>query len=416
MASHRAFAFLARDNRPSAERGTSLIPTKVNQANTGASNVTHTNTIKVGVLFSKTGITSAIELSQLYGTLLAIREINDAGGIAGRELVPISYDPGSDPARYRTLAERLVLTDDVQVIFGCYMSSARKAVVPVVERWNRLLFYATLYEGFEYSENVIYTGSAPNQNSVQLADFMTSNFGARVYLVGSNYIYPYESNRIMADLVSQYRGGAKLGERYVRLDATEADFAEIVEDIRTTRPDFIFSTVVGQATQHFYRAYARACLNPASMPIASLTTSEVEVAQMGDDIAEGHFTAAPYFSSIASPANRACLERFSRVFGSEAKPNASWEAAYFQVHLFAQAMRAAGTADIEALMPELLRSEFDAPQGRVSIDPSTHHTNLIPRIGRVNRKGQFDVVWEATSPVRPDPYLVAHTLGDWMVR
>jgi branched-chain amino acid transport system substrate-binding protein len=378
--------------------------------------VTHTNTIKVGVLFSKTGVTSAIESSQLSGTLFAIREINDAGGIAGRELVPITYDPGSDPARYRMFAERLMLTDDVQVIFGCYMSSARKSVLPVVERWNRLLFYATPYEGFEYSENVIYTGAAPNQNSVQLADFMTSNFGARVYLVGSNYIFPYESNRIMADLVSQHRGGAKVGERYVRLEATEADFAEIVEDIRATRPDFIFSTVVGNATQHFYRAYAHAGLDPASMPIASLTTSEVAVAQMGGDVAQGHFTAAPYFGSIASSTNLACLEKFGRMFGSEAIPNASWEAAYFQVHLFAQAMRAVGCADIETLMPELLRSEFEAPQGHVSIDPSTHHTNLNPRIGRVNHNGQFDVVWEATAPIRPDPYLVAHTLGDWMVR
>lgn len=376
----------------------------------------HTNPINVGVLFSKTGITSAIESSQLYGTLFAIREINDSGGIGGRELVPIIYDPESDPEKYRMLAERLVLIDEVQVIFGCYMSSARKAVVPVVERWNRLLFYPTLYEGFEYSENVIYTGAAPNQNSVQLADFMTSNFGARVYLVGSNYIFPYESNRIMADLVSQYRGGAKLGERYVRLDATEADFAEIVEDIRATRPDFIFSTVVGNATQQFYRAYAHAGLDPRSMPIASLTTSEVAVAQMGNDVAEGHFTAAPYFRSVNSPANRACLEKFGRMFGSEAIPNAGWEAAYFQVHLFAQATSAVGSAEIETLMPALLRGEFDAPQGRVRIDPSTHHTYLSPRIGRVNRSGQFDIVWEATAPIRPDPYLVSHKLGDWMVR
>ncbi|MFP3643419.1 transporter substrate-binding domain-containing protein [Paraburkholderia sp. SIMBA_054] len=376
----------------------------------------YTETVKVGVLFSETGVTSAIESSQLYGTLFAISEINDAGGIGGRELVPVRYDPASDPAKYRAFAERLILTDDVQIIFGCYMSSARKAVVPIVERWNRLLFYPTLYEGFEYSENVIYTGAAPNQNSVQLADFMTSNFGARVYQVGSNYIYPYESNRIMSDLVSQYRGGAKVGERYVRLDATECDFTEIVEDIRATSPDFIFSTVVGNATQHFYRAYARAGLDPASMPIASLTTSESAVKQMGTDIAEGHFTAAPYFCSIASATNRACLEKFGRMFGCETVPNASWEAAYFQVHLFARAMCAAGSADIETLMPELLRSKFDAPQGPVSIDPSTHHTHLNPRIGRVNREGQFDIVWESPAPIRPDPYLVAHALGDWMVR
>ncbi|RKT22116.1 amino acid/amide ABC transporter substrate-binding protein (HAAT family) [Paraburkholderia sp. RAU2J] len=376
----------------------------------------NTETIKVGVLFSETGMMSAIESSQLYGTLFAIREINEAGGIGGRELVPIHHDPASDPAKYRMFAERLILAEDVQVIFGCYMSSARKAVLPIVERCNRLLFYATLYEGFEFSDNVIYTGAAPNQNSVQLADFMTSNFGARVYLVGSNYIYPYESNRIMSDLVSQYRGGVKLGERYVRLGATEDDFAAIVEDIRAARPDFIFSTVVGDATRHFYSAYARAGLDPASMPIASLTTSEVEVAQMGADIAEGHFTAAPYFRSIDSPGNLACLEKFDRMFGRETIPNASWEAAYFQVHLFAQAMLAAGSHDLETLMPELLRCELDAPQGRVRIDPSTHHTHLNPRIGRVNREGQFDVVWQAVAPVRPDPYLVAHTLGDWMVQ
>ncbi|MFP3569620.1 transporter substrate-binding domain-containing protein [Paraburkholderia sp. SIMBA_030] len=376
----------------------------------------YTETVKVGVLFSETGVTSAIESSQLYGTLFAISEINDAGGIGGMELVPVRYDPASNPEKYREFAERLILTNNVQVIFGCYMSSARKAVVPVVERWNRLLFYPTLYEGFEYSENVIYTGAAPNQNSVQLADFMTSNFGARVYLVGSNYIYPYESNRIMSDLVSQYRGGAKVGERYVRLDAAEEDFTAIIDDIRATNPDFIFSTVVGNATQHFYRAYARAGLDPASMPIASLTTSESAVEQMGADIAEGHITAAPYFRSIASATNRACLEKFGRMYGCETVPNASWEAAYFQVHLFARAMRAAGSADIETLMPELLRSKFDAPQGPVSIDPSTHHTHLNPRIGRVNQEGQFDIVWESEAPIRPDPYLVAHALGDWMVR
>ncbi|WP_175166208.1 transporter substrate-binding domain-containing protein [Paraburkholderia fynbosensis] len=378
--------------------------------------MTQTEPIKVGVLYSETGVTSAIELSQLYATLFAIREINDAGGIDGREVVPIRYDPQSDPVRYRALAERLILEDDVPVIFGCYMSSTRKAVLPIVERWNRLLFYATLYEGFEFSENLIYTGAAPNQNSVQLANFMTSQFGPRVYMVGSNYIYPYESNRIMSDLVMQRPGGAKLGERYVRLGATEMDFADVIEDIGKTRPDFIFSTVVGSATQHFYRAYARAGFDPTTMPIASLTTSEVEVAQMGAEIACGHITAAPYFRSIGSEANYACVEKFAQAFGPEVIPNASWEAAYFQVHLMARAMRAAGSADIEALMPQLLGSEFDAPQGRVRVDASTHHTWLHPRIGRVDRRGEFTIEQEAGAAVRPDPYLVAHALGDWSAR
>lgn len=369
--------------------------------------------VKVGVLYSETGATSAIESSQLLGTLLAIDEINEHGGIDGRELVAVRYDPQSDSQQFRALAEKLVTTDNVNVIFGCYMSSTRKAVIPVVERYNRVLFYATLYEGFEFSNNLIYTGAAPNQNSVQLADFMMSSFGGRVYLVGSDYIYPYESNRIMSDLVSQRPGGERVARRYVPVDAGPGDFNEIIADIKDKQPDFIFSTVVGNATQHLYKAFAEAGLDPKKMPIASLTTSEVEVAQMGAAAAAGHFTAAPYFQSVDTAANRACLENFNKRYGDKAIPNACWEAAYFQVHLFANAMRASGSDLIDALMPKLLGSEFMAPQGRIRIEPSNHHTCLYPRIGRVNQKGQFTIVRASTTAVVPDPYLVTHSLGDW---
>lgn len=371
--------------------------------------------IYVGLLFSKTGDISTIETSQLMGTLLAIDEVNEAGGIDGREIIPVHYDPQSSPGLYRVLAERLVLEDKINVIFGCYMSSTRKAVIPIIEKWNRLLFYPTLYEGFECSSNIVYTGAAPNQNSVQLAEFMTTNYGVRAYLVGSDYIYPYESNRIMTDLVLQRRGGEKVGERYVPLNATEEDFRSIIADIKDKQPDFIFSTVVGNATACLYRAYADAGLNPRTMPIGSLTTLEAEIAQMGADVGAGHVSAAPYFQSIATPRNLESLEKFKRRFGSDVIPNAGWEAAYFQVHLFANAMRLSGSDAIDALMPNLLGSEFDAPQGRVRIDPSNHHTCLYPRIGIVNGSGQFTVVRQAIRAVHPDPYLITHSLGDWTI-
>ncbi len=369
--------------------------------------------IRVGVLFSETGATSTIGRSQLQGTLLAIDEINEAGGINGREIVPVRYDPRSDPATYSVMAERLITQDRVNVIFGCYMSSSRKAVLPVVEKWNKLLFYPTLYEGFEFSNNIIYTGAAPNQNSVQLAEFMTANFGARVYLIGSDYIYPYESNRIMGELVMQRQGSVKLGERYAALTATERDYREILEDVRNKRPDFLFSTVVGNSTACLYRAYADAGFDPKTMPIASLTTSEAEISQMEPEVAMGHFTSAPYFQSIDSDINRRCLERLRRRFGEDCVPNLCWEAAYFQTHIFANAYRATGTDEIAVILPHILNSEFQAPQGRVRIDPSNHHTCLYPRVGRVNAKGQFTIVREATRSVHPDPYLVTHSLGDW---
>ena len=372
--------------------------------------------IRVGILYSETGVTSTIGLSQLQGALLGILEINEAGGIDGREVVAVRYDPQSTPSRYAALTERLIVQDGVNVIFGCYMSSSRKAVIPVIEKWNKLLFYPTLYEGFEYSSNVMYTGAAPNQNSVQLAEFMTSNFGARVYLIGSDYIYPYESNRIMGELVQQRQGSEKLAERYMALNATDKDYIDVMADIRNKQPDFIFSTVVGESTAALYRAYANAGFDPKSMPIASLTTSEAEISQMERGIATGHYTSAPYFQSIQSDVNLRCLARLRERFDGSSVPNLCWEAAYFQMHIFANALRQSGDEGIAQLIPHILGSEFDAPQGRIKIDPTNHHTCLYPRIGRVNTEGQFTIVRQATRSVYPDPYLVTHSLGDWTAK
>lgn len=375
----------------------------------------NTDPIRVGVLFSRAGTTSRVEISQLFGTFFAIREINDGGGIDGRELVAVHYDPECVPQKYRLLAEKLVQDDRINVIFGCYMSSTRKAVMPVVEKWQRLLLYPTPYEGFEFSRNIIYTGAAPNQNSAQLADYMTRHFGVRVYLVGSDYIYPYESNRIMSDFILERPGGTKLAERYVRLDATERDFLPIARDIKDKQPDFIFSTVVGKGTRMLYQAFADAGLDPAKMPIASLTTCEAEVSEMGTRIAAGHITAAPYFQAVDNPVNRECLARFRALYGDQIEPNMCWEAAYFQVHMFARAMKQSGSDEIDRLLPYLLGSEFDAPQGRVRIDPATHHTRLYPRIGRVGGDGRFLVVAESCVGVDADPYLVNHAVDEWSI-
>lgn len=173
---------------------------------------------KVGVLFSCHGFMAVIEETQLRATLLAIDEINAAGGVNGREIVPTCYDPGSDAASFGRLAKRLMVSDDVSTIFGCYTSSSRKSVLPVVERLNGLLWYPTLYEGFEFSPNIIYTGSGPNQNGTELCRYLTMNFGPRFYFVGSDYIYPRESNRIMRDLLGKC-GGSVVGECYLNLRA-----------------------------------------------------------------------------------------------------------------------------------------------------------------------------------------------------
>ncbi|MEO8159034.1 MAG: transporter substrate-binding domain-containing protein [Betaproteobacteria bacterium] len=368
--------------------------------------------IRVGVLFSETGVTSVIERSERLGTMLAVEEINEAGGINGREFQLISYDPESRPSTYAALAKHLLLEDRVEVILGCYMSSTRKAVIPVVERWGGLLLYPTLYEGFEYSRNVIYTGAAPNQNSVQLAEFMLREFGSRVFMVGSDYVYPYESNRVMSDLVAEL-GGEKVAEVYLPLDASWESYVTVARKIKSSAPDFIFSTVVGSGTALLHRAYSQVKLDPATMPIASLTTCEAEVREMGTDVAVGHITSAPYFQSVDSEANKRCVSNFRKRFGPDEVTNMCWEAAYFQTHLLADAMRKADGGNVMDLLRILPGSEFSAPQGQVKIDEFNHHAYLRPRIGRVNASGQFDILQESQRWVRPDPYLVSHTIRDW---
>lgn len=367
---------------------------------------------RVGVLFSETGVTSAIERSQLGGTLLAVDEINAAGGVLGRKIAPVIYDPASDPKSFGRLAHRLLTEDGVRIIFGCYMSSTRKAVLPVVEAYRGLLFYPTLYEGFEYSRHCIYTGAAPNQNSIQLAKYLLSVYGNRFFIIGSNYVFPYESNRLMTDFVIQSQGRV-LDEMYIPLEPKPADIDRAIARIRRADPDVVFSTVVGSGTAQFYEAYRAAGFDPAKTPIASLTTSEAEIAQMSREAAAGHITAAPFFETLATPAARRFVEAFKARNGAGAPVTACAEAAYFQVHLAMRALARAGTDAPEQLLQELSGAEFDAPQGRVRIDAENNHTCLWPRVARVDAEGRFQIVWNPGVRVKPDPYCITQSLDNW---
>jgi branched-chain amino acid transport system substrate-binding protein len=374
----------------------------------------NTGTWRVGVLFSQTGVTSGIERTQTNATLLAIEEINASGGVLGRPIEPVMYDPASDPKKFRSHAERLFQVDRIKLLFGCYMSSTRKAVLPVAEAHRGLLFYPTLYEGFEYSRHCIYTGAAPNQNSLQLAKFLLSAYGNRFLFVGSNYVYPYESNRVMGDFVAQGKGKV-LDEIYIPLYPAEKDFDKVINRIKKTSPDVIFSTVVGAGTSTLYRAYRTAGFDPTKMPIASLTTSEAEVAEMGAEAAEGHITAAPFFETLSSPAARRFVTSFKEKYGAEAPVTAGAEAAYFQLHLAMRAVAKCGSDDPEQVLANLRDAECDAPQGRVRIDPENNHTYLWPRIARLDRNGRFQTVWNPGVRVKPDPYCIVQSLDDWSV-
>ena len=365
---------------------------------------------RVGVLFSRSGLMAVSESEHFFGTALAIEEINNAGGILGREIEVVAYDPGSIPETYRKMADRLLTEDGASVIFGCSTSAERKAVLPAIERRNGLLWYPSLYEGFEYSPNVIYTGACPNQNSFPLAEYIVRKNGPRVYLIGSNYIYPRESNRIMRDLVESYSGQV-VGEQYVNMEAGDSELTRALEAIRMQSPDVVFSTIVGRTAQRFYRLFATMGFDPARVPIASLTMAEGELREIGPEFCVGHLTAASYFGSLKRENNIRFKTAFANAYGTD-RPVSMWSAgAYAQVKLFERALTQAGSLDTQRLVDAALGLSLDAPEGPIQIDPDNNHVWLTPRIGRVRPDGEFDIVWEGKSPIKPDPYLSISPIG-----
>lgn len=372
----------------------------------------HSDPIVIGGLFSQSGVTALVEKMQRLAFLLAVEEINKGGGILGRPVEAIEGDPGSSPRGFAAEAERLI-AQGAGTLFGCYMSSTRRAVLPVVERNDALLFYPTFYEGFEYSEHCVYSGATPNQNSVWLADYLAQNVGKRFYLAGSNYIFPYESNRIMRDLLHN-RGCEIVEEKYISLDASDEDIDRIICDIRSyDGPLVVFLSVVGDAAPKFFQAYHAAGFDPLTRPIASITIGEPEIAAIGPEASAGHIVAAPYFESIETPRNRQFVNALKSRFGSDATISACAEAAYFQVHLFAEAARIAKSVDRKPVLQALPAVDFDAPQGRVRIDKMTQHTYLTPRIGKVRFNGTFEIISSTSSPVRPDPYMIEYDGSAW---
>jgi len=359
--------------------------------------------IKVGVLFSLTGTTAIIEESLNKATIMAIEEINDAGGINGMKITPIVEDPASDPATFAEKARKLVVSDKCVSVFGSYTSASRKAVLPVFEKRNNLYFYPTLYEGRECSKNVIYTGAVPNQQQDEFVPWLVEKFGKKFFLIGSNYIYPKEENNYCKKLLEKL-GGEVVNEEYVPLGHSE--FSSVINKIKSTEPNVIFSTVVGDSVVALHRQYRAAGLDPEKMPMASLTTSENEVAAMGGDAAAGHFTSAPYFMVHKSPENEKFVAAYKKRWGDDKVTHFVSEPCYFQMFLFKQAVEKLAASDItpDTIREAIKGEEMIAPQGKIHLEKENLHTWLWPKIAVAKSDGQFEVLKDSAEWKAPDPY------------
>jgi len=334
---------------------------------------------------------------------MAIEEINAAGGINGMKIVPVVEDPASDPATFAEKARKLVLSDKCVSVFGSYTSASRKAVLPVFEKRDNLYFYPTLYEGRECSKNVVYTGAVPNQQQDEFVPWLVEKFGKKWYLIGSNYIYPKEENNYCKKLLEGL-GAEVVAEEYVPLGHSE--FSSVVNKFQSLQPNVIFSTVVGDSVVALHRQYRAAGLDPAKMPMASLTTSENEVAAMGGEAAAGHFTSAPYFMVWDSPENHKFVDAYKARWGADKVTHFVSEPSYFQVYLFKQAVTKLAASDITPPnIREAIKGEsLIAPQGKVQIERENLHTWLWPKIGQCKSDGQFEILKQSATWLKPEPY------------
>ncbi|WP_428929603.1 transporter substrate-binding domain-containing protein [Marinibacterium sp. SX1] len=360
--------------------------------------------IEVGVLFSQTGGLSIIEKSLADATLMAIDEINQAGGVAGRPINPLVEDGASDPKTYNEKVSKLILRDRVPTVFGSYTSASRKAVLPVVERRKNLYFYPTYYEGFECSRNVVYTGAVPNQQLSNYIPWIINTLGKKkFFIVGSNYIYPKEMAKVSKILIEQ-NGGEWIADEYLELGHSE--WGAMVKKIRDSGCDVVLSNVVGDSVVAFYREFRNQGLTHDALPICATVTSEIEIAAMGPEFAAGSFTSFPYFQAIDTDANQSFVDRYRRFVND---PNAvthhALESSYFQVYLWKQAVEAAAGTDPADIAAAVRGQSFDAPNGRVTVDQENLHTYLTPRIAQWGSDGQGEIVDEYAAPVRPLPYV-----------
>ncbi|WP_397544157.1 transporter substrate-binding protein [Roseovarius salis] len=360
------------------------------------------NDIPVGLLFSLTGAVAVVESTLHDAALMAIEEINAAGGVHGMQLRPIIEDPASDPATYADRARRLMIRDKCVSVFGSYTSASRQAVLPVTEQRGNLYWYPTLYEGRECSRNVMYGGAVPNQQQDDLIPWAIENFGPRFYMIGNNYVYPKEENNYCKTLLEKH-GGEVVHEEYVPLG--HSDFSSVINRIRAEEPDVIFATVVGDSDVAFARQYHAAELDPAKMPVVSLTRSEVEVKAIGGEAAAGHFSSAPYFMGTQTPENERFVEAYKSRYGGDQVTHFVSEAAYFQVYQFKAALEKLDPANItpQTIRDAAVGMKLNAPQGEVLIDENLH-THLWPKIGQWQSDGQAQVLVESDKRIAPLPY------------
>jgi urea transport system substrate-binding protein len=366
--------------------------------------------VRVGVLHSLSGTMATSTTPVVDATLFAIDEVNQNGGVLGRQIKPVVADGGSDWPTFGREAERLITQEKVCTIFGRWSSAGRKAVKSVVEAHDHVLVYPVQYEGLETSPSIVYLGAVPNQQTITAIEWAVHTLHKkRFFLIGSDYVFPRAVNAIIKDHLKKL-GGEVTGEEYIPLgsSATETAMAAIVK----TKPDMILNTINGDTNIIFCRDLRAAGVKSETTPTLSFSVSEQGLRSLGPGALAGDYSAYTYFQSIDTAENREFVRRFHDTYPQRAI-TAPMETAYVGVKLWAAAVNECQSTEPRKICRSLLGQRINGPGGEIRIDPDTQHAYRTPRIAQVQPDGQFKVVWSAPGPVKPEPYPAGRKAEDW---
>ena len=362
------------------------------------------NTVKVGILHSITGTMAISETGSVQAEKLAIEQINAMGGILGRQIEYTQEDGASDWPTFAEKSKKLLVKDKVAAVFGCWTSASRKAVLPIFEQYNGMLYYPTFYEGLEQSPNVIYTGQEATQQIIAGIDWVVKNKGAKkFFLLGSDYIWPRTSNKIARKHIEKL-GLKVVGEEYYPLGHTQ--FNSVINKIKLKKPDVIYAIVVGGSNVAFYKQLKAAGIDMTKEKplVLTISVTEDEILGIGGENIVGAYAAMKYFQSLTNDNNEAFVKAFKKRWGDDIVIGDVTQAAYLGPWLWKAAVEKAGSFDIDKIRKASPGLELTtAPEGYVRIHPN-HHLWSKTRIGHARSDGQYDIVFETDELIEPDPF------------
>jgi urea transport system substrate-binding protein len=361
------------------------------------------STIPVGILHSLSGSMAISEVSVKDSELLAISEINAAGGVLGKKLRPVIEDGATDWPTFAEKAQKLISTDKVAATFGGWTSASRKAMLPVFERNKALLYYPVQYEGLESSPYIFYTGATTNQQIVPGLEFLKAKLNVKkLFLVGSDYVFPRTANKEIKAW-AKANGMTIVGEEYSPLGNT--DYATTINKVKKAKPDAVFQTINGDSNVAFWKQFHDSGLDSKKLPVISVSTAEDEVRGVGIKNIVGQYVAWNYYQKTPGAANAKFVKAYKAKYGADRVTDDPIEAGYVGVHLWAMAAEKAGTTNPEAVKAASKGLVFDAPEGKVTVDGENQHIYKTARIGQLQPDGLIDTVFESDGPIKPDPYL-----------